>query len=103
MSVSAWQEKVAAKQQASVDKIRRAWRLPATVTETLQTPLAEHSNPIMQMDIPRKSGVMSEKELDITEKLTVEELLKDLRTGVLSALEVTVAFSKRAALAQQLV
>ncbi|KAL1793520.1 hypothetical protein ACET3X_008502 [Alternaria dauci] len=56
----------------------------------------------MEMDIPRKSGILDEKELDITEKFTVEELLQQLRMGVLSSLEVTIAFSKRAAIAQQL-
>lgn len=103
MASSTWQEKAAAKQQSSFHKIPKEWRLPAAVTETLQKPLAEHSNRILELDIPRKSGIMSEKEIEITENFTVEELLNKLRDGVLSALEVTLAFSKRAALAQQLV
>jgi amidase len=103
MASSTWQEKAAAKQQSSLNKIPKEWRLPAAVTETLQKPLAEHSNRILELDIPRKSGIMSDKEIEITENFTVEELLNKLRDGVFSALEVTLAFSKRAALAQQLV
>ncbi|KAH4896320.1 amidase [Parastagonospora nodorum] len=102
MASSTWQEKAAAKQQSSLNKIPKQWRLPAAVTETLQKPLAEHSNRILELDIPRKSGIMSDKEIEITENFTVEELLNKLRDGVFSALEVTLAFSKRAALAQQL-
>ncbi|KAI4704841.1 hypothetical protein J4E89_009426 [Alternaria sp. Ai002NY15] len=56
----------------------------------------------MKMGIARKSGLLNEKELEITEKYTVEELLKQLKDGTLSSLEVTIAFSKRAAMAQQL-
>ena len=66
-------------------------------------PLAEHPNCVNDMDIPRKSGIMTEKELDISEKYTVQELLLKLRSGELSSSEVTLAFSKRAAMAQQLV
>jgi hypothetical protein len=40
--------------------------------------------------------------MNITESYTVVELLKALSVGDLSALDVTVAFSKRAAIAQQL-
>ncbi|KAH7065652.1 amidase signature domain-containing protein [Paraphoma chrysanthemicola] len=102
MNSSTWQDRVAEKQKSSFDKIPSAWRLPAAIMDTLQTPLAEKPNRILQMDIPRKSAILTEKELDITEKYSVEQLLKKLRDGEFTALEVTVAFSKRAALAQQL-
>lgn len=101
MTTTSWETKVVAKQQAAREKIPKEWLLPASVTDTLQFPLSEHAT--NTMDIPRKSGIMSEKELEITEKYTVTELLVLLAKGDLSALEVTLAFSKRAALAQQLV
>ncbi|CAN9201860.1 unnamed protein product [Alternaria alternata] len=102
MAITAWESRVAAKQQACRDKIPKEWLLPASITNLLQAPLSDHPNRVNEMDIPRKSGIMSEKELNITEKFTVEELLQQLRKGVLSSLEVTIAFSKRAAMAQQL-
>ncbi|RMZ70987.1 general amidase-b [Pyrenophora seminiperda CCB06] len=92
--------KCVAKQQAARNKIPKEWLLPASVTDALQFPLSEH--PTDTLAIPRQSGVMSEKELEITERYTVTELLALLAKGELSALEVTLAFSKRAALAQQL-
>ena len=101
MTSTSWETKVAAKQQAAREKIPKEWLLPASVIDALQFPLSEH--PTDTMDIPRRSGVMSDKELEITEKYTVTELLARLAQGDLSALEVTLAFSKRAALAQQLV
>ena len=103
MAVTAWESRVAAKQQACRDKIPKEWLLPASITNLLQAPLSDHPNRVIEMDIPRKSGIMNEKELNITEKFTVDELLQQLRKGVLSSLEVTIAFSKRAAMAQQLV
>ena len=100
---STWKTKVAAKQQAARDKIPKDWLLPASVLQALKMPIAEHQNRVIDMDIPRKSGILTEKELDITENYTVEELLSKLKSGDLSSLEVTVAFSKRSAMAQQLV
>jgi amidase len=73
------------------------------VSDALQIPVAEHPNHVLQMELPRNSGLFSDRELAITENYTVEELLKRLRDDGLSSLEVTVAFSKRAAIAQQLV
>jgi amidase len=103
MSSSNWQSIVAEKQKSCQDKIPAEWRLPTSATNALERPLAKRSYHLLEMDIPRKSGIMNDRELDITEKLTVEQLLSGLKDGSLSALEVTLAFSKRAAIAQQLV
>lgn len=98
-----WQEKAAIKQRSCLEKIPKEWILSSAVTSTLHTPLAEHANHVIEMNIPQKSGILSKKELDITENYTVERLLQALKDRTLSALEVTIAFSKRAAIAQQLV
>jgi amidase len=103
MAAELWEMKAAAKQKACFDKIPKEWRLPASMTEGLQTPFEQHPHRIIEMHVPRKSGIMSDEELRITEAYTVEELLKELREGSLTALAATVAFSKRAAIAQQLV
>ncbi|ORY02840.1 amidase [Clohesyomyces aquaticus] len=102
MGSVSWESRAASKQKSSLEKIPKEWLLPTSITNVLQTPLAERPNRVLELDIPRKSGLFSERELDITERYTVEELLERLRAGDLSALEVTVAFSKRAAVAQQL-
>ncbi|KAF2792383.1 amidase [Melanomma pulvis-pyrius CBS 109.77] len=101
-TVESWQTKVAAKQKSCFEKIPKEWLLSTSIMDLLQTPLSSTPNRLIQMDIPRKSGIMSERELDVTEKYTVGELLEGLRTGKMTSLEVTIAFSKRAAIAQQL-
>ncbi|KAF1837913.1 amidase [Decorospora gaudefroyi] len=102
MASTTWETKVTVKFETNLERIPGEWLLPATITDALQTPLADHPNRLLLMDIAKKSGILSEKELDITENYTVEDLLRKLREGDLSSLEVTVAFSKRAAMAQQL-
>jgi len=92
-SQSNWQAKVAQKQQQCRDAIPEAWRLPPSIMKSLAFPLDKNVNKLLELDIPRKSGILSERELAITESHSVSELLA----------EVTLAFSKRAAIAQQLV
>ncbi|KAH7553089.1 hypothetical protein BM1_08062 [Bipolaris maydis] len=101
-TTSSWESAVAAKQQSCRDKLPKEWLLPSSILQTLQTPLEDHPNRVNDMDIPRKSGILTEKELDITEKYNVAQLLSKLKSGEFSALDVTLAFSKRAAIAQQL-
>jgi amidase len=103
MTAESWETKAAAKQKACFDKIPKEWRLPASVTEGLQTPFKQHQHRLIDMNVPRKSGIMSDEELRITEDYTVEELLKNLREGSLTACSALLAFAKRAAIAQQLV
>lgn len=55
------------------------------------------------MDIPNSCGVMSDRECDLTSNYDATALLVKLKTGALTAEEVTTAFCKRAAIAQQLV
>lgn len=100
---ASWQIKVAEKQKQSLAAIPEAWRLPESITKTLSYPLEEKPNRLIELDIPRKSGILSDKELEITEQNTVAQLLSKLASGELTSLEVTTAFCKRAAIAQQLV
>ncbi|KAM3562049.1 hypothetical protein MY1884_002045, partial [Beauveria asiatica] len=59
-------------------------------------------NDVLELGFCKRSGIPSEKELDITESHNVSELLEALAGGKLTALEVTTAFCKRAAIAHQL-
>lgn len=101
--VESWQTKVARKQKSCRDKIPPAWLLPTSVMSELRSPLETYPNRLLEMDIPRRSGIMSDNELSITEDYTVPSLLEALASSKITALEVTVAFSKRAAIAGQLV
>ena len=97
-----WQAKISRKQQACLDKIPKEWLLPESTTSQLQYPLEKHPNRLIEMAIPKHSGIMTEREVSITEGYTVSALLEALAASKVSALEVTVAFSKRAAIAGQL-
>ncbi|RSL44838.1 hypothetical protein CEP54_014518 [Fusarium duplospermum] len=57
---------------------------------------------LLELDAARQSGLLTEGELTITQDFSATDILKPLHTQKLSAEEVTVAFCKRAALAQQL-
>ncbi|QMW44036.1 hypothetical protein G4B11_007406 [Aspergillus flavus] len=100
---SSWQQRVEQKRQRCANKIPAEWRMPDEVIASLHTPLADHRNDLIRNDIIRKSGIMTKHELQITEDYTVRELLAALANGSLSSVEVTVAYCKRAAIAQQLV
>lgn len=54
------------------------------------------------MDFPAKSGLLSTRELEITNS-SATDLVAKMAAGDLSSVDVTTAFCKRAALAQQLV
>ncbi|KAH7128919.1 amidase signature domain-containing protein [Dactylonectria macrodidyma] len=106
MSTSAgdWQSKVAQKRASCQKATPQAWTLPKSILESLpeSTNLAKTKVNLISLDIPRRSGILTERELKITESLNVSDLLEGLASGKLTSLEVTLAFSKRAAIAQQL-
>lgn len=100
---SAWQAG-ASEKYAQVQKlIPEAWKLSPDVWQGLKQPLEKSKNDLMALDIPRRSGILTPQELQITEAYNVKQLLKALASGQLTALEVTTAFCKRAAISQQLV
>lgn len=90
MTLSHWQQKAAAKQADAAAKIPAEWRLPADILQ--QTVL----------DIPRTCGLLTPQELGITEDYDATALRDKLAAGEFSSFEVTTAFCKRAAIAQQL-
>lgn len=98
-----WEARVAEKRARCAEAIPNPWRVPPFILDTIQTPLETCKNNIISLEIARRSGIFNEIELDITESYTVSELLEKLASGVFTAVQVVTAFSKRAALAQQLV
>ncbi|UPK92687.1 hypothetical protein LCI18_003622 [Fusarium solani-melongenae] len=97
-----WEARAAEKRTRCADAIPKLWRLPSSVLDTLQTPLETSKNDLVSLDIPRRSGILTDLELDITEHYNVSDLLAKLADGSFTAAQVVTAFSKRAAIAQQL-
>ncbi|KAI3394262.1 hypothetical protein diail_2965 [Diaporthe ilicicola] len=97
-----WQSRAAEKRARCQSAIPKAWELPPVLVQGLAHPLETSKNNLVELAIPRRSGLLTEKELSITEAHDVRSLLKALASGELTSLEVTVAFCKRAAIAQQL-
>ena len=89
---SIWQSVAAQKQKIQKEAIPKEW-------------LLESLPPTSQLDVrdvPRTCGILNAKELEITEQHDATSLILALREGKYSALEVAIAFCKRAAIAQQL-
>ncbi|KAL2840359.1 amidase signature domain-containing protein [Aspergillus pseudodeflectus] len=96
MPQSTWQEKVRVKASETKDHIPVAWRLPTSYLDVSQD---SHE---AVLDIPRRCGILSPREIHITEAFDATALLEKLASREFSAVEVTRAFCKRAAIAQQL-
>lgn len=96
-----WQAVAAKKQTERLAAIPSAWIIPPALLNGLVLGPESGTNAI-SLDIPRQSGILSESELAITENYCATELVAELAAGKLTSEEVTVAFSKRAAIAQQL-
>ncbi|KAG8629563.1 hypothetical protein KVT40_003428 [Elsinoe batatas] len=88
-----WEELAASKRQQLADSIPAEWRIPSD-----QLP------PESQLDVtnwPETSNFFTPRELEIT-NLTASELLPKLASSHYTSEQVTLAFSKRACVAQQL-
>ncbi|KAL4865100.1 hypothetical protein BDV12DRAFT_211247 [Aspergillus spectabilis] len=90
-----WQQKAQRKRDELASKIPPEWRVSSE--------LLNKANSVDNiLDIPRQTGILTERELDITESSDATALVGRLTSGELSAFEVATAFCKRAAIAQQL-
>jgi amidase len=87
-----WEAVCSARKDAQLASIPRDW--------IIQLPPDTKTN---VLDVPLHSGLLSQKELEITEVTDVQTLLKKLHSAEWSSVEVTTAFYKRAIIAQQLV
>ncbi|KAA8642413.1 hypothetical protein EYZ11_009919 [Aspergillus tanneri] len=96
------------RKQAQLESgIPAEWRLPAHLVPGGMLSLADSITNAKQyqranvMDIPRNSGLLTPKELEITENFDIRRLLSQMAEGRSSAEEVVRGFSKRAAIAHQ--
>lgn len=99
---STWQSRAAEKQARCRAGIPQEWLISPSILASTPLSPTDPTN-LLESSILRDSNILSDLELQITEKYNAEELLAKLASGELTSLEVTVAFSKRAAVAQQLV
>ncbi|KAI9065795.1 general amidase [Trametes sanguinea] len=86
-----WQALCAARKQRQLEQIPKEWTI---------TPPPDSQRNVL--DVPRTCGLLTPRELEITDTVDVDVLLDKLRTGQWSSVEVTTAFYKRAIIAQQL-
>jgi amidase len=91
-AVPNWRELIADKRARVAAAIPKDW--------LVTPPPADRLNVI---NFPRECGLLTPKELRITETTDVEELLSKLATGEWSSVETTTAFYKRAIIAHQTV
>lgn len=95
-----WEQLVSKKKESLRDSIPQEWRLNPDVLASL----TETGNSrLMALDPVRKSGILNDLEIEITEKYSAAQLVSRMARGDLKAVEVVTAFCKRAAIAQQLV
>ncbi|TKA72205.1 hypothetical protein B0A55_06968 [Friedmanniomyces simplex] len=92
-----WQKRTKEYREAAAAKIPEAWRLKPECTADLG-PTSSKS----VLDVPAKCGILTDRELDITANYDAVALLEKLASSEFSSLDVTTAFCKRAAIAQQL-
>jgi amidase len=87
-----WKAVCIARKEAQFASIPRDW--------IIQLPPDTQNN---VLDVPLNSGLLTAKELNITEVTDVQILLRKLHSAEWSSVEVTTAYYKRAVIAHQLV
>ncbi|RFU30110.1 hypothetical protein B7463_g6202, partial [Scytalidium lignicola] len=95
-STQSWEKIVEKKREAVNGRIPKEWRLSTSDLERYK----QSEKGVLH--VPRESGLLSAAEVKITESYDAVSLVSEIKSGALSAVEVTTAFCKRAAIAQQL-
>jgi amidase len=98
-----WQTLSAAHRERQKRAIPGEWLLEPHRIEQLKHAGTQAEGRLIEADVVRESGLLTEAELAITQDFTAVELLKKISSQDLTSLQVVKAFGKRAALAQQLV
>jgi amidase len=81
-----WQSISKRKKDEQSSRIPKEWLLRDAFKPT--------SDVINVLDVPRKCGLLSQKELDITEARDATDLVEKLARGELKSVDVTTAFCK---------
>ncbi|KIX96407.1 uncharacterized protein Z520_07673 [Fonsecaea multimorphosa CBS 102226] len=91
-----WRTLVERKRAEGAKAIPKEWRLSPSILESVNA-----DADISVLDVPGKCGILTPKELEITETYDAVDLTTKIAAKELSAVEVTEAFCKRAAIAHQ--
>ncbi|KAG9050583.1 hypothetical protein FS837_004441 [Tulasnella sp. UAMH 9824] len=91
MSSSNWQEIASERKRKQEGLIPPEWRIPSPPEDLLDV-----------TSIPRTCGLLTPRELEITDTIDINVILSKLADGTWSSVEVTRAFLKRAIIAHQL-
>ncbi|KAL0959790.1 hypothetical protein HGRIS_011476 [Hohenbuehelia grisea] len=91
MASTSWQDRCARRKQAQVDSIPKDW--------LITLPSEDKGN---VLDVPITCGLLTPREIEITETVDVIAILSKLKSGDWSSVETTRAFYKRAIIAHQL-
>lgn len=102
-SQASWEERVFRKQRECFNKIPPEWRVPDDLLSPFKKPWSEYKHDFIRANLIRRSGILTARELQITENYTARELITEMAKGTLTSAEVALAYCKRAAVAQQLV
>lgn len=97
MSTQTWRSIAARKQAERQSRIPTAWILPAHLlpSDSDSTSASEGKNYAQNVaDVPRICGLLSLRELEITEKYDATALAGEIRKGRLRCVEVAGAFCK---------
>jgi len=97
-----WQTLSAAHRERQKRAIPAEWTLEPDRIEQLKHVGTKVEGRLIEADVVRESGLLTDAELAITQDFTAAELLKKMSSRDLTSLQVVEAFGKRAALAQQL-
>jgi amidase len=93
-----WQEVVKGKKAEQSKQLPQEWLLPESILSTISD-----KSDISVLNVPAECGLLTAKELDITSNYDAVDLVEKMANKELSSVEVTTAFCKRAAVAQQVV
>lgn len=96
-----WHGLVAAHRQKQYSNIPKAWRLDDAKIKSITGHGGPREGRLRELGTAANSGILSPQELEIAETMTASELLGKMHKGQLTSEEVTVAFCKMAAVAQQ--
>lgn len=96
--IADWQALAQSKRDSVFAKIPKDWLLPVS-----QTSQYTETSSMSVLDVPRTCGILTEKELDITENYDAIDLVEMMAERQFTSTEVVKAFCKRAAVAQQCV
>ncbi|KAJ4315964.1 hypothetical protein N0V84_008098 [Fusarium piperis] len=92
-----WEALIAAKREDRDSRIPPEWKLPAAIMAQ-----AHRESTASAFSLLEKTSLLLPRERELTENYDATGLLELLSTGAVTSLQVTTAFCKRAAIAQQL-